>query len=245
MRRSSPLPTTRSRRSPPLCRGAAQGASCALPPASPRPARPRASASPPTLESAAGALPYFGPNCYGFINLFDGAALWPDQVVGARPTRGVALICQSGTIALNLLFNQRSLPIGYLITIGNQTRLAIEDLIDTARGRSPGQRVRPLHRRHQGCRGLRARGRQGARSGQADRADQGGPHRGGGAHGSQPYGRARRRGRGVRRLLPASRDCALRFARNPLRDAEGVAYRRTACPDDGCSSWAHPEATWP
>src|SRR6185437_12380392 len=82
------------------------------------------------LESAAGALPYFGPNCYGFVNLFDGAALWPDQVVGGRPTRGVALICQSGTIALNLLFNQRSLPIGYLITTGNQTRLAVEDLID-------------------------------------------------------------------------------------------------------------------
>jgi acetate---CoA ligase (ADP-forming) len=83
------------------------------------------------LESAAGALPYFGPNCYGFINLFDGAALWPDQVVGARPARGVALICQSGTISLNLLFNQRSLPIGYLISVGNQTRLAVEDLIDT------------------------------------------------------------------------------------------------------------------
>jgi acetyl-CoA synthetase len=82
------------------------------------------------LESAAGTLPYFGPNCYGFINLFDGAALWPDQLVGERPTRGVALICQSGTIALNLLFNQRSLPIGYLITTGNQSRLAVEDLID-------------------------------------------------------------------------------------------------------------------
>lgn len=83
------------------------------------------------LESAAGALPYFGPNCYGFINLFDGAALWPDQVVGARPARGVALICQSGTIALNVLFNRRSLPIGYLLTTGNQTRLAVEDLIET------------------------------------------------------------------------------------------------------------------
>jgi acetyl-CoA synthetase len=82
------------------------------------------------LESAAGDLPYFGPNCYGFVNLFDGAALWPDQVVGARLTRGVALICQSGTIALNLLFNQRSLPIGYLITTGNQARLTVEDLID-------------------------------------------------------------------------------------------------------------------
>jgi acetate---CoA ligase (ADP-forming) len=82
------------------------------------------------LESAAGTLPYFGPNCYGFVNLFDGAALWPDQVVGSRPTRGVALICQSGTIALNILFNQRSLPIGYLITTGNQTRLAVENLIE-------------------------------------------------------------------------------------------------------------------
>ena len=82
------------------------------------------------LESAAGNLPYFGPNCYGFINLFDGAALWPDQVVGTRPGRGVALICQSGTIALDLLFNQRSLPIGYLITTGNQARLAVEDLIE-------------------------------------------------------------------------------------------------------------------
>ncbi len=81
------------------------------------------------LESA-GALPFFGPNCYGFINFFDGVALWPDQVVGARRERGVALICQSGTISLNLLFNGRSLPIGLIVTVGNQTRLAAEDLIE-------------------------------------------------------------------------------------------------------------------
>jgi acyl-CoA synthetase (NDP forming) len=42
----------------------------------------------------------------------------------------VALICQSGTIALTLMFNDRSLPIGYLFTVGNQTRLAVEDLIE-------------------------------------------------------------------------------------------------------------------
>ena len=82
------------------------------------------------LVASAGDLPYFGPNCYGFINFFDGAALWPDQVIGARRERGVALICQSGTIALNLLFNDRSLPIGYVLTVGNQTRLAIEDMIE-------------------------------------------------------------------------------------------------------------------
>jgi acetate---CoA ligase (ADP-forming) len=82
------------------------------------------------LVASAGDLPFFGPNCYGFINFFDGAALWPDQVIGARRERGVALICQSGTIALNLLFNDRSLPIGYVLTVGNQTRLAIEDMIE-------------------------------------------------------------------------------------------------------------------
>lgn len=82
------------------------------------------------LIEAAGALPYFGPNCYGFVNFFDGVALWPDQVVGKRRERGIALICQSGTIALNLLFNDRSLPIGCVLTVGNQTRLAAEDLIE-------------------------------------------------------------------------------------------------------------------
>jgi acyl-CoA synthetase (NDP forming) len=82
------------------------------------------------LISGAGELPYFGPNCYGFINFFDQAALWPDQVVGSRVDRGVAIICQSGTLALNLLFNGRSLPIGYVLTVGNQTCLAVEDMID-------------------------------------------------------------------------------------------------------------------
>jgi acetate---CoA ligase (ADP-forming) len=82
------------------------------------------------LLASAGELPFFGPNCYGFINFFDGAALWPDQVVGRRRERGVALICQSGTLALNLLYNDRSLPIGCALTVGNQTRLAAEDLVE-------------------------------------------------------------------------------------------------------------------
>src|SRR5580692_7345452 len=82
------------------------------------------------LVAGAGDLPFFGPNCYGFINFFDGAALWPDQVVGKRREHGVALICQSGTLALNLLYNDRSLPIGCALTVGNQTRLAAEDLLE-------------------------------------------------------------------------------------------------------------------
>jgi len=82
------------------------------------------------LLKATPQLPFLGPNCYGFINFFDGVALWPDQLVGQRCERGVVLICQSGTIALNLLFNDRSLPLGAVLTVGNQTRLAAEDLIE-------------------------------------------------------------------------------------------------------------------
>jgi acyl-CoA synthetase (NDP forming) len=82
------------------------------------------------LVEAAGDLPFTGPNCYGLVNFFDRVALWPDQLVGGSPERGVALLCQSGTISLTMTFNGRSLPIGYLISVGNQGRLAVEDLIE-------------------------------------------------------------------------------------------------------------------
>ncbi|HTV96522.1 MAG TPA: acetate--CoA ligase family protein [Steroidobacteraceae bacterium] len=82
------------------------------------------------LLQQAGPLPFLGPNCYGFVNFFDRAAMLPDQIVGAALERGVALICQSGTIALTLTFNERSVPIGYLFSVGNQSRLAVEDLIE-------------------------------------------------------------------------------------------------------------------
>jgi len=82
------------------------------------------------LIKSAGTLPFFGPNCYGYVNFFDRVAMMPDQIVGGALERGVAVICQSGTIALTLMFNDRSLPIGYLFTLGNQTRLAVEDLIE-------------------------------------------------------------------------------------------------------------------
>jgi acetyl-CoA synthetase len=82
------------------------------------------------LITSAGTLPFFGPNCYGYVNFFDRVAMMPDQIVGGPVERGVAVICQSGTIALTLMFNDRSLPIGYLFSVGNQTRLAVEDLIE-------------------------------------------------------------------------------------------------------------------
>jgi acyl-CoA synthetase (NDP forming) len=38
------------------------------------------------LLAAAGDMPMLGPNCYGFINYLDGAALWPDQQGGSGPS---------------------------------------------------------------------------------------------------------------------------------------------------------------
>ena len=154
----------------------------------------------------AGELPFFGPNCYGFVNFFDRAAMMPDQIVGETRARGVAVICQSGTIALTLMFNHRSLPIGYLLTVGNQSRLAVEDLIEVL---CDDHRVRALPRGRQGRRRAGAGGGARAFGRQAHRGDQGGPHRGGRTHRPQPHGRPRRPGFRVRRLLPAGRDRTL------------------------------------
>ena len=81
------------------------------------------------LDHAAGEIPYIGPNCYGFANFFDRVALWPDQVTCESIERGVAFISQSGTISITVMGQRRSLPVGYVITVGNQQRLAAEDLI--------------------------------------------------------------------------------------------------------------------
>ena len=81
------------------------------------------------LEDASGNLPFIGPNCYGFANFFDRVALWPDQVTGTQLERGVAFIAQSGTISISMMSQRRSLPLGYVISLGNQQRLAAEDLI--------------------------------------------------------------------------------------------------------------------
>jgi acyl-CoA synthetase (NDP forming) len=75
------------------------------------------------LREAAGAMPFFGPNCYGFLNYFDRCLIWPDQFGGAPVARGVAIITQSGNIGLNITMQKRGLPIGYLITLGNQAGL--------------------------------------------------------------------------------------------------------------------------
>src|SRR5712671_1006841 len=175
------------------------------------------------LEHGAGNLPFLGPNCYGFVNYFDRVALWPDQVVGEAPERGVALICQSGTIALTLMFNDRSLPIGYLFTVGNQTRLAVEDLIEML---VPEQRVSAFGVYVEGIKD--ARRSTGARRGQADRAHQDRAHSRRRAHGAQPHRCPGRCRRGLRRLLPPGGHRALRDAGEPVRNPQAAALWRPA-----------------
>ena len=82
------------------------------------------------LAEAAGAMPLLGPNCYGFVNYLDGAPLWPDQHGGARVDRGVAILSQSGNIALTLTMNRRALPLAMVVTLGNRACLGVAALLD-------------------------------------------------------------------------------------------------------------------
>lgn len=84
------------------------------------------------LVAAAAGMPLIGPNCYGMINAFDRIALWPDQH-GCLPIddgRGVAIISQSGNLALNLTMQARGLPVGYVISVGNCADVTPADLIE-------------------------------------------------------------------------------------------------------------------
>ena len=80
------------------------------------------------LLRAAGDMPILGPNCYGFINALDGVLLWPDQHGLVRSERGVGIITQSSNIALSITMQKRALPIGAIITAGNQAQTGIAEI---------------------------------------------------------------------------------------------------------------------
>ncbi|MEM7277936.1 MAG: acetate--CoA ligase family protein, partial [Pseudomonadota bacterium] len=82
------------------------------------------------LRDAAGDMAVMGPNCHGFLNYLDNVALWPDTHGGHPCDRGVAIVSQSGNIALNLTLQHRSLDIGYVLSVGNCGVLDIHTYID-------------------------------------------------------------------------------------------------------------------
>lgn len=83
------------------------------------------------LLEAAGDMPVIGPNCYGFLNYLDGVTLWPDQHGGLATKSGVAIIAQSSNIAINLTMQARGLPIGYVVTVGNQAQTGLSEIGQT------------------------------------------------------------------------------------------------------------------
>ncbi len=82
------------------------------------------------LRQVAGNMAVMGPNCHGMLNYLDGVAVWPDEHGGARCERGVALVTQSGNIAINLTNQQRGLDIAYVISGGNNSMLGMHDYIN-------------------------------------------------------------------------------------------------------------------
>lgn len=82
------------------------------------------------LIASAGAMPLLGPNCYGVINYLDGVLLWPDQHGGKLVPRGVAIVTQSGNIAVNLTMQRRACPIAYLVALGNQAQTGLSAVIE-------------------------------------------------------------------------------------------------------------------
>ena len=82
------------------------------------------------LLEAAGTMPILGPNCYGLVNYMEGAALWPDQHGGKRIERGVAILSQSGNMAINMTMNRRGLPLAFIAALGNQAQIGLSAMTE-------------------------------------------------------------------------------------------------------------------
>ncbi len=82
------------------------------------------------LVAAAAGMPIVGPNCYGTLSAPTGAALWPDVHGLSRTDSGVALLSQSGNIAVSLTMQRRGLDIAWVMTLGNQADVGISEAFE-------------------------------------------------------------------------------------------------------------------
>jgi acetate---CoA ligase (ADP-forming) len=69
-----------------------------------------------------------GPNCNGIVSMRSGVALWGDALP-AREAGHVALVSQSGNVAVNALCSRRGLRLHTLISSGNQAVLSAGDYV--------------------------------------------------------------------------------------------------------------------
>ena len=96
------------------------------------------------LIAAAGDMALIGPNCYGLINYVGNSALWSFEHGGWSPGYGAAIITQSGMFSSDITMSQRSLPMAYMVSAGNQAVLRLEDFLD-AFASAPAVRAIGLH----------------------------------------------------------------------------------------------------
>ena len=82
------------------------------------------------LLEAAGTMALLGPNCYGLLDYLHSSALWPVAHGGKAVEKGVAVLTQSGNFAYNLSMSDRSLPVAYMASVGNQAQLGVAELMD-------------------------------------------------------------------------------------------------------------------
>ncbi|NWA08552.1 acetate--CoA ligase family protein [Pseudomonas gingeri] len=82
------------------------------------------------LLQAAGEMALLGPNCYGLLDYLHNVALWPVAHGGKTVEKGVAVLTQSGNFAYNLSMSDRSLPLAYMASVGNQAQLGVAELMD-------------------------------------------------------------------------------------------------------------------
>src|SRR4051812_37495515 len=73
-------------------------------------------------------LPVIGPNCDGVVRLHERVALWGDAL-RPQPAGAVALISQSGNLAVNALATRRGLRLHTVASCGNQAVLDAGDLL--------------------------------------------------------------------------------------------------------------------
>jgi acetyl-CoA synthetase len=74
------------------------------------------------------ALPVCGPNCNGIVAMHARAALWGDALTPREPGP-VALVSQSGNVAVNALATRRGLRFHTVVASGNQAVLSAADYL--------------------------------------------------------------------------------------------------------------------
>ncbi len=127
-RRRDPGGGGRERHRPGRRAWAAAARSCSAP-GSPRSTEARELQRELVAAARRHGLPVCGPNCNGIVAMHRRVALWGDALVAARAGR-VALVSQSGNVAVNALATRRGLRFHTVIASGNQAVSSAADYLD-------------------------------------------------------------------------------------------------------------------